>query len=123
MSENWDDKSPIYRQLKERVAKLIMDGSFAEGEAIPSVRQVSSDFKINHITVSKAYQELVDMGVLEMRRGRGMFVLEGAQTKLLVDARAEFENTELPEIIKRAGQLGISAEELIEKINRFMDGS
>ena len=123
MSENWDDKSPIYRQLKERVAKLIMDGSFAEGEAIPSVRQVSSDFKINHITVSKAYQELVDMGVLEMRRGRGMFVLEGAQTKLLADARAEFETIELPEIVKRANQLGISAEELIEKINRYMDGS
>jgi len=123
MSENWDDKSPIYRQLKERVAKLIMDGSFAEGEAIPSVRQVSSDFKINHITVSKAYQELVDMGVLEMRRGRGMFVLEGAQNKLLADARAEFETIELPEIVKRANQLGISAEELIEKINRYMDGS
>lgn len=123
MSENWDDKSPIYRQLKERVAKLIMDGSFAEGEAIPSVRQVSSDFKINHITVSKAYQELVDIGVLEMRRGRGMFVLEGAQKKLLADARAEFETHELPKIVKRASQLGISAEELIEKINRFMDGS
>ncbi|MCH2190878.1 MAG: GntR family transcriptional regulator [Gammaproteobacteria bacterium] len=123
MSENWDDKSPIYHQLKERVAKLIMDGSFAEGEAIPSVRQVSSEYKINHITVSKAYQELVDMGVLEMRRGRGMFVLTGAQTRLIVDARNEFENIELPEIVKRASQLGISSEELIQKIERFVDGS
>lgn len=123
MPENWDDKSPIYHQLKERVAKLIMDGSFVEGEAVPSVRQVASDFKINHITVSKAYQELVDIGVLEMRRGRGMFVLEGAQESLLADAKSKFENTELPEIVKRANQLGISGEDLIEKINTLVGRS
>ena len=119
MTENWDDKSPIYRQLRERVASLIMDGTFAEGESIPSVRQVSSDFKINHLTVSKAYQELVDTGILEMRRGRGMFVLSGAQEKLLAESRQNFETQELPEIVNRAQQVGISVSELIDKIQRL----
>jgi len=119
MTENWDDKSPIYRQLRERVASLIMDGTFAEGESIPSVRQVSSDFKINHLTVSKAYQELVDAGILEMRRGRGMFVVSGAQAKLLAESRLNFETQELPKVVNRAQQVGISVSELIDKIQRL----
>lgn len=122
MTETWDDKSPIYRQLKERVAGLIMDGTFLEGEAIPSVRQVSSDFKINHLTVSKAYQELVDAGVLEMRRGRGMYVLDGARKRLLAQSRENFESNELPRILERAEQLGIKPADLIVKINNLIDG-
>ena len=122
MTETWDDKSPIYRQLKERVASLIMDGTFLEGEAIPSVRQVSSDFKINHLTVSKAYQELVDAGVLEMRRGRGMYVLNGARKRLLVQSRESFESNELPQILERAEQLGIKPADLIAKINNLING-
>ena len=121
MTETWDDKSPIYRQLRNRVARLIMDGSFAEGEAIPSVRQVSSDFKINHLTVSKAYQALVDAGVLEMRRGRGMFVLSGAQDKLLAESRKNFEENEIPKILDQAKQLGISKTDLIAKINTHIN--
>ena len=122
MTETWDDKSPIYRQLKERVASLIMDGTFLEGEAIPSVRQVSSDFKINHLTVSKAYQELLDAGVLEMRRGRGMYVLNGARKRLLVQSRESFESNELPQILERAEQLGIKPADLIAKINNLING-
>ncbi len=122
MTETWNDKSPIYRQLKERVAGLIMAGTFAEGEAVPSVRQVSSDFKINHITVSKAYQELVDAGVLEVRRGRGMFVLDGAKDRLLAESRSKFEETELPQLIERAEQLGIAPADLIDRINSLIDG-
>ena len=121
MTETWDDKSPIYRQLRNRVARLIIDGSFAEGEAIPSVRQVSSDFKINHLTVSKAYQALVDAGVLEMRRGRGMFVLSGAQDKLLAESRKNFEENEIPKILDQAKQLGISKTDLIAKINTHIN--
>lgn len=74
MSVEWNDKQPIYRQLRELVVQRIMDGSFAEGEPVPSVRQVASDYQINHLTVGKAYQELVDTGLLEKRRGLGMFV-------------------------------------------------
>ena len=68
MSIEWNDNQPIYRQLRELVVERIMDGSFAEGEAVPSVRQVASDYQINHLTVAKAYQELVEDGLLEKRR-------------------------------------------------------
>ena len=78
----WNDKQPIYKQLRGLVVERIMDGSFPEGEAVPSVRQVASDYQINHLTVGKAYQELVDAGLLEKRRGLGMFVRSGARTSL-----------------------------------------
>ena len=74
MAIEWEDNQPIYRQLRDLVVQRIMDGTFAEGEAVPSVRQVAADYQINHLTVGKAYQELVGTGLLEKRRGLGMFV-------------------------------------------------
>lgn len=114
MNDNWNDDQPIYKQLRDRVAGLIMDGSFAEGEAVPSVRNVAAESKINHLTVGKAYQELVEQGVLEMMRGRGMFVVDGARDKLRDLERAKFQKDELPALIARVSNLGISVNELIE---------
>ena len=116
MPDNWNDNQPIYKQLREKVARLIMDGSFKEEEAIPSVRQVSAESKINHLTVAKAYQELVDEGVLEMKRGKGMFVVKGAKDTLLAFERNKFISEELPSLVTRSSQLGISIEELISLI-------
>ncbi len=110
---NWNDDQPIYRQLREKIVALILSGAFKEGEALPSVRQVASDYQINHITVSKAYQELVDMGLVEMRRGMGMYVLPDAQQKLHGMEREKFMSAEVPALLARMRQLGISKKELI----------
>lgn len=110
---NWNDDQPIYRQLRDKIVALIISGSFKEGEVLPSVRQVSSDYQINHITVSKAYQELVDMGLVEARRGMGMYVLEGAQQKLHTVEKEKFISAEVPALLARMRQLGISKKELI----------
>lgn len=121
MPENWNDDQPIYKQLRDRVAGLIMDGTFKEGEPVPSVRQVSAESQINHLTVAKAYQELVDEGVLEMKRGRGMFVLPGARDTLRAQERDKFINAELPALMARMAHLGISIEELITLIRKEGD--
>ncbi|MBL4674370.1 MAG: GntR family transcriptional regulator [Arenicella sp.] len=112
MPDPWDNKQPIYKQLRDRVADLIMDGAIAEGDAVPSVRQVSAEQKINHITVAKAYQELVDEGVLVMRRGLGMFVLDGARKKLIIAERTKFKEFEVPALFERLTHLGLSISEL-----------
>jgi len=114
MPDNWNDNQPIYKQLRERVAGLIMSGSLKEGEAIPSVRTVSAEEQINHLTVAKAYQELVDEGVLEMKRGRGMFVVDGAQETLRELERRKFISDEIPALRDRLLHLEISAEEFIQ---------
>ncbi|PUA27325.1 MAG: GntR family transcriptional regulator [Cellvibrio sp. 79] len=113
---NWNDNQPIYRQLREKIVALILSGTFKEAEPLPSVRQVSSEYQINHITVSKAYQELVDMGVVEMRRGMGMYVLDGAQQKLHAIEREKFISTEVPALLARMRQLGMTKKELISAL-------
>ena len=113
MQEHWKDDQPIYRQLQDKVVDLILEGVFAEGEAVPSVRQIAVEYSINHLTVSKAYQQLVDDGLLVKKRGIGMFVIEGAQKQLLADERDKFLHVELPLLLKRVKQLGVSNEEII----------
>ena len=122
MQEKWKDDQPIYRQLRDRVVSLLMEGAYKEGEAIPSVRQVSSECRINHLTVSKAYQELVEQGLLEKRRGLGMFVIPGARKKILESERDKFLTNELPGFIKRMRQLGISKEQLIKQLEQTGEG-
>ena len=112
MPNSWNNDQPIYKQLRDRVAGLVMDGAISEGDSVPSVRQVSAEQKINHITVAKAYQELVDEGVLEMRRGKGMFVLKGARQKLISAERIKFKEFEIPALLERLAHLGISISEL-----------
>ncbi len=114
MPDNWSDDQPIYKQLRERVAAQIMKGAFNEGEPIPSVRQVSAELQINHLTVAKAYQELVDEGVLEMKRGRGMFVVSGASNTLRACERKKFIAEELPALLTRLSHLNISVPEFIK---------
>jgi GntR family transcriptional regulator len=113
MATAWNDNTPIYRQLKERIVMMILEGSVKAGEALPSVRQVAADFQINPITVSRAYQELVDDNIIEMKRGMGMFVLEGANEKLLVSERERFLNEEWPVMLERMTRLGISVQQLL----------
>jgi len=115
--EDWDDSQPIYRQLRDKVAALIMEGALPEGEAIPSVRQVASEYRINHLTVSKAYQELVDEGLIQKRRGLGMFVEAGAKKQLAERERKQFLRVEIPELLNRLERLGISKSELIDLLN------
>ena len=110
---NWNDDQPIYRQLREKIVALILSGAFKEGEALPSVRQVASDYQINHITVSKAYQELVDMGLVEARRGMGMYVLADARQKLHSLEKEKLISTEVPALLARMRQLGVTKKELI----------
>jgi GntR family transcriptional regulator len=113
MQDQWNDDQPIYRQLRDRMVGLILEGAFVEGDAIPSVRTVSADYQINHLTVSKAYQALVDEGLVEKRRGLGMFVVPGAQKKILHAEKTQFLTVELPKLLQRIEQLGISREELL----------
>ena len=113
MSAHWNDSQPIYWQLKERTVAMILDGTLGEGEALPSVRTVASEFQLNPITVSKSYQALVDEGLVEKRRGLGMFVLEGARKKLIASERDKFLKEEWPSTLNRISQLGLTVEELL----------
>jgi len=112
MTHSWNDDQPIYRQLRELIVGLMLTGVFKEGDPLPSVRQVASDYQINHLTVSKAYQELVDMQLVEARRGMGMYVMPGAQEKLHGIEKEKFLTAELPALLTRIKHLGISTEEL-----------
>jgi GntR family transcriptional regulator len=120
MTITWNNQQPIYRQLHDKMVSLILQGVYPEGSPLPSVRQVSADFQINHLTVAKAYQELVDLGVVEAKRGMGMYVLPGAQEKLHTLEKEKFLQQELPNVITRMHQLGISKTELINSIHRIL---
>jgi GntR family transcriptional regulator len=112
----WNDKQPIYRQLRDMVIERIMDGSFVEGAAVPSVRQVAADYQINHLTVGKAYQELVDAGLLEKRRGLGMFVTAGARNALTDDEQERFLEEEVPAFAERVRLLGLEMQEVVNQL-------
>ncbi len=113
MDTRWDDNQPIYWQLRERTVAAILDGSLDEGQPLPSVRQVAVDFQVNPLTVSKAYQSLVDDNLVEKHRGVGMFVREGARRKLLESERRHFLEEEWPRIAERIDKLGLSIEDLV----------
>lgn len=113
MSVTWNDNAPIYRQLRARVVAMILDGVLNEGDALPSVRQVAADYQINPLTVSKAYQELVDEQLVEKRRGLGMFVTEGAQAALLKSERETFLHDEWPRIRARIERMNLDLSKLL----------
>jgi GntR family transcriptional regulator len=113
MSPGWNDNTPIYRQLKERVVGMLLDGVLNPGDALPSVRQIAADYQLNPITVSRAYQELVDETLVEKRRGLGMYVTEGAREKLLASERERFIREEWPAMLERIRQLGLDATQLL----------
>jgi len=118
MSTHWNDSQPIYWQLKERTVAMILDGTLDEGDALPSVRTVASEFQLNPITVSKSYQALVDEDLVEKRRGLGMFVVEGARKKLIASERDKFLSEEWPSTLNRIKQLGLKVEDLLIKAQK-----
>ena len=113
MSTDWHDNSPIYRQLKEKVVGMVLDQVLKPGDALPSVRQVAADFQLNPITVSRAYQELVDEQLVEKRRGVGMYVMDGARQKLLASERERFLREEWPAMLARIQRLGLDVQQLL----------
>jgi len=113
MTIGWHDNTPIYRQLKDKVIGMMLDGALKAGDALPSVRQVAADYQLNPITVSKAYQELVDDNLVEKRRGIGMYVTEGASEKLLASERERFLREEWPAMLERIRRLGLNTEQLL----------
>ncbi len=115
MDPEWNDSQPIYRQLRERVAASILDGILAEGDALPSVRTVAADYRVNPLTVLRGYQQLVDEGLVEKRRGLGLFVMNGARDQLLSAERRRFLGEQWPAIAATIRRLGLSASELMSQ--------
>lgn len=116
MPHKWNDNEPIYVQLRDQAIDMILDGVLGDGDPLPSVRTVAADFQLNPITVSKAYQSLVDDDLVERRRGLGMFVRDGARDVLLQAERSKFVNREWPSLIRKIRRLGLSAEQLLEQV-------
>ena len=114
MDREWNDSQPIYRQLRDRIVAMILDGVLNEGDPLPSVRTVAAETRVNPITVLKGYQQLVDEQLVEARRGRGMFVRPGARERLLEGERRKFLEEEWPRIHEAIRRLGLSADELLK---------
>src|SRR6266853_6002129 len=113
MNREWNDSQPIYRQLRDRGAHMILDGVLEEGDPLPSVRNVAAEYRFNPLTVLKGYQQLVDEGLVESKRGLGMFINAGARNLLLQSERQKFLAEEWPRIHAIIQRLGLKAEELM----------
>jgi GntR family transcriptional regulator len=114
MDREWNDGQPIYRQLRDRVVAMILDGVLKEGDPLPSVRNVASEHRVNPLTVLKGYQQLVDEELVESRRGRGMFVNAGARDRLLQGERQRFLAEEWPRVHATIRRLGLTPGELLD---------
>jgi len=114
MDLQWNDSQPIYRQLRDRVVAMILDGVLKEGDPLPSVRTVAAEYRVNPLTVLKSYQELVDEELVEKRRGLGMFINNGAHQRLLAAERQKFLIEEWPRISARIERLGLTAKDLLQ---------
>ena len=114
MDREWNDNQPIYRQLRDRVVAMILDAVLKEGDALPSVRNVAAEYRVNPLTVLKGYQELVDEQLVEKRRGLGLFVKEGARALLLQGERQRFLTEEWPRIHATIQRLGLKPKQLLE---------
>jgi GntR family transcriptional regulator len=116
MDLKWNDSQPIYRQLRDRVIAMILDGVLKEGDPLPSVRMVAAEYRVNPLTVLKSYQELVDEELVEKRRGLGMFIRVGAYQSLLAGERKKFLKEEWPRISARIERLGLTARDLLQTV-------
>jgi len=117
MDPKWNEDLPIYRQLRDRVVAMILEGVLGDGDALPSVRNVAAEYRLNPLTVLKGYQELVDEGLVEKKRGRGMFVTDGSRDQLLLDERARFLEKEWPLVLGTINRLGLKATDLLKEID------
>jgi len=113
MDHEWNDSQPIYRQLRDRVVAMILDDVLKEGDALPSVRNVAVEFRVNPLTVLRGYQELADEGLVETRRGLGMFIKAGARAALMRSEREKFVKEEWPRVSATMQRLGLKPEELL----------
>src|SRR5580700_7549353 len=114
MDREWNDSQPIYRQLRDRVVDMILDGLLKEGDPLPSVRNVAAEYRVNPLTVLKAYQELVDEKLVETKRGRGMFINVGARSLLLRGERQKFLAEQWPRVYATIQRLGLKAHDLLD---------
>ncbi|RXQ06456.1 GntR family transcriptional regulator [Vibrio parahaemolyticus] len=119
---HWHNRQPIFRQLADQITQQILQGVWKEGEALPSVRSISADMKINHLTVMKGYQLLVDEGLVEKKRGQGMFVAQGAIQQLRSAEKARFLEQQIPQIADTLQRLDMSVDELVQQLNPHMKG-
>ena len=118
MDPKWNEDQPIYRQLRDRVVAMILEDVLGDGDALPSVRNVAAEYRLNPLTVLKGYQELVDQGLVEKKRGRGMFVIEGARIQLLKAERQRFIEKDWPEVAATIKRLELDAETLLKAIDK-----
>src|SRR5947209_18709874 len=114
MDREWNDNQPIYRQLRDRVVAMILEGVLKEGDPLPSVRNVAAEYRVNPLTVLKGYQQLVDDRLIESRRGLGMFINAGARDLMLKGERQKFLEEEWPRIQETIDRLGMKAKELLD---------
>ena len=122
MDPTWNDNQPIYRQLRDKVAAMILEGSLADGDALPSVRNVAAEFTLNPLTVLKGYQQLVDEGLVEKRRGRGMFVTLGARAQLMKGEKERFLEHDWPRVLRTIDRLGLDPAELLRQARAKRSG-
>ena len=113
-NREWNDTQPIYRQIRDLVVAMILDGVLAEGDPLPSVRQVAAEYRVNPLTVLKSYQQLVDEQLVESKRGRGMFINTGARALLLKGEREKFLAEQWPRVHATIRRLGLTAQELLD---------
>jgi GntR family transcriptional regulator len=118
MDREWNDSQPIYRQIRDRVVAMILEGVLKEEDPLPSVRTVAAEYRVNPLTVLKGYQQLVEEQLVETRRGLGMFVVPGARKLLLEAERQRFLGEEWPRVYTTIVRLGLQAEELMDAIKR-----
>lgn len=118
MDDQWSDSQPIYRQLRDRVVALILDGVLKEGDPLPSVRTVAAEYRVNPLTVLKGYQQLVDEQLVETKRGRGMFIQPGARNLLLDGERQKFLAEQWPRIHATIQRLGLTPQELLDAASK-----
>lgn len=116
MDPKWNEDQPIYRQLRDRVVAMILEGVLSDGDALPSVRNVAAEYRLNPLTVLKGYQELVDEGLVEKKRGRGMFINAGARKQLIIDERRRFVDTEWPRVVQTIERLELDVKELLKDV-------
>jgi GntR family transcriptional regulator len=113
MDQEWNDNQPIYRQLRDRIIAMILDGVLNEGDPLPSVRNVAAEYRVNPLTVLKAYQQLADEQLVEKRRGLGMYINTGARKLLLSNERQRFMTEEWPGVYATIQRLGLTPQELL----------
>ncbi|MEL6368354.1 MAG: GntR family transcriptional regulator [Pseudomonadota bacterium] len=118
MDPKWNDDLPIYRQLRDRVVMMLLEGVLTDGDALPSVRSVAAEYRLNPLTVLKGYQELVDEELVEKKRGRGMFVLPGARERLMSEEKQRFLEKQWPDIAATIHRLHIDPDDLIASLKK-----